>query len=492
MAVFIKSTLLKPGSLLALALLLFPSRALPGLAEAGELLDKALKFEAQHLTYNSPGLGGAVNYSGGISVTNGPKVRCGGQGDSTLHTGMYLAAEAYRYKVTGDPQALENARKAARTLHAHLQITCKPYIARYAGPYDGDSCDSTYYPQKKRIEKPFKKNHERRCVDSLPGAGADHRACDRGRECKGCKSGERDGSGYFWIGDTSRDMYDGWFFGYAIAHDLIDDSGLRRMIENDMKKIIDFLYEHDFALTGCSNPLSAQDAGGQHVFRMGWSMAAASVLDDAAYLERYEREAEHMAKLKGEFAMAGLNKYINYYALTFYHRNTYLIMRYDTDEQRTGDLLNIFESEVRPRVKDTYNVFFDYIYMAMDEEEEGLIESSKQTLADFPGPLKLKQCPQSIPSHKMDPWSYLFALIGGDRQAVEPFPIESRCVEDFMWQRSPYKIPKVQTREKVVDWYEQRAQGKAVEAGRVKIKTAVDYLLAYWMGRYHEFIGPED
>jgi hypothetical protein len=43
--------------------------------------------------------------------------------DSALWTGHYLAAEAFRYQVTRSPEALVNAWRALRGIHALLDIT---------------------------------------------------------------------------------------------------------------------------------------------------------------------------------------------------------------------------------------------------------------------------------------------------------------------------------------------------------------------------------
>src|SRR5580698_6016094 len=46
--------------------------------------------------------------------------RCG---DSAIWTGHYLAAEAFRYKVTGDPNALANAQSAITGLTLLTDVT---------------------------------------------------------------------------------------------------------------------------------------------------------------------------------------------------------------------------------------------------------------------------------------------------------------------------------------------------------------------------------
>src|SRR5215813_5245542 len=53
--------------------------------------------------------------------------RCG---DSALWTGHYLAAEAFRYKVTGSAEALDNAKRAIAGLKALVDVTGTNLLAR--------------------------------------------------------------------------------------------------------------------------------------------------------------------------------------------------------------------------------------------------------------------------------------------------------------------------------------------------------------------------
>jgi len=55
-----------------------------------------------------------------------------------------------------------------------------------------------------------------------------------------------------------------------------------------------------------------------------------------------------------------------------------------------------------------------------------------------------------------------------EEKACYPLPINERPIEDFYWQRDPYKLDGI--------------SGKNVEYG------GLDYLIAYWFGVYHGFI----
>src|SRR5437868_15484207 len=84
-------------------------------------------IQARHLPYGTildPVL--SADHSQVISYT-----RCG---DSAIWTGHYMAAEAYRYKVTGSAAALANVNNAIQGIKLLLDVTGADVLARCALP----------------------------------------------------------------------------------------------------------------------------------------------------------------------------------------------------------------------------------------------------------------------------------------------------------------------------------------------------------------------
>jgi hypothetical protein len=106
--------------------------------------------------------------------------RCG---DSALWTGHYLAAESYRYQVSGDPAALVNAQGALAYLKTLVDVTGTDLLARCIVPINSNYAAS---------------------ITSQESANGIHESGDN-----------------YWIGDTSRDEYIGVFFGLSVAYDLL-------------------------------------------------------------------------------------------------------------------------------------------------------------------------------------------------------------------------------------------------------------------------------
>mgnify|MGYP001206634418 CR=1 FL=1 len=162
---------------------------LPGLAGAGELLEKARRFDnlvaAEHIPR-----GLVVNLQ---PIEDGQQLRYRSAGDSTIWTGAYIAAQVYRYRVTSDTAALDNLEKALRAfVQLHEMAGSTGFVGRAFGTREelGNS------------------------PDIQPGVGSY--------------------SHLFFKADTSRDQYTGIFMGCALAWPLIRDEQLRR----DLQKMI--------------------------------------------------------------------------------------------------------------------------------------------------------------------------------------------------------------------------------------------------------------
>ena len=144
----------------------------------------ALAIEANILARHMP-FGTILNpmlTANGATITG--YTRCG---DSALFTGMYLAAEAFRYKVTLAPDALANVRTALNGLTFLTDVTGIDLLSRCVVPMDSPFAAGIISE-----EKP-----------------------------NGIYQATVNGRGWYWVGNTSRDQYTGVFFGLGAAYDLI-------------------------------------------------------------------------------------------------------------------------------------------------------------------------------------------------------------------------------------------------------------------------------
>ena len=109
------------------------------------------------------------------------------------------------------------------------------------------------------------------------------------------------------------------------------------------------------------------------------------------------------------------------------------------------------------------------------------------------------RCVQPPPPARLSRASVLLSKINGFAshfgvkqeffpQAAAPYPLNERCPVDFIWQQSPYTT---------CCFNNCPDSNVSPVCGQNQFQTNVvfpgaDYLVAYWMGRYHGFLTPED
>src|SRR5580700_2492970 len=104
--------------------LLLTLSTVPARASEADALAISANIQAKHLPF-----GTILDpiYASSTSNQIVGYTRCG---DSALWTGAYLAAEAFRYKVTGSADALKNLKGALAGLQALVDVTGDNRLAR--------------------------------------------------------------------------------------------------------------------------------------------------------------------------------------------------------------------------------------------------------------------------------------------------------------------------------------------------------------------------
>src|SRR5262249_44955979 len=133
--------------------------------------------------------------------------RCG---DSAIWTGHYLAAEAFRYKVTRSTQALDNVKRAIAGIKGLVDVTGNNLLARCMVP----------------IASPY--------AESIRGEESSNGIYTNSS------------AGWIWVGNTSRDAYSGVIFGLRVAFDMVGDPDVKSSVSQLVTRLIDFLRGHDW------------------------------------------------------------------------------------------------------------------------------------------------------------------------------------------------------------------------------------------------------
>ncbi len=413
------------------------------------LLEKAMKYERNIRQRHVPGYGGIVHSVYETGNLENLFIYMA-QGDSTMWTSTYLAAESFRYAVTGSKEAMENAIAAIQTLHDHKEVTgTVGYIGRYVGP----------------IETPF--------IFDYLGSPI-------------LRYGQGQWAGTFWLGNSSSDQHIGYFFGMGIAYDLLDDEPTRELVKSDLKEVFDRLRINNWLIrdeNGLPTTAAPKISGSE---RMAFCLIMAHIMDSEQYWDIYEKE---FVAQKGAYKLNSIsffNKYTEYFAYNLRHDNYFSIFKHEPDPDRRAFFWEVFNEQIRPHVAGTHNVWFDQVYLlACDavndcSERQKIIDDGIKSLTDFPS-WPNRDIHVDCPALPIDPISEFLVdlqellgledILGFELITKEPHEIKNRCRRGFLWQRSPNHV-------------------YCVGLLPQHIFPGVDYLLAYWAGRYYNFIDP--
>src|SRR5262245_16960991 len=144
-------------------------------------------------------------------------------GDAAIWTGHYLAAEAFRYRVTGE--GMDGVNAALAGIASLVNVTGTGVLARCLVP----------------VNSPY--------AHDITVANAPHGIYQNTQ------------AGYYWIGNTSRDQYSGVFFGLAVAYDLVDDPAVQKTIAPLVTLLLDFLRAHNWFVTMPNGTISTTFVG---------------------------------------------------------------------------------------------------------------------------------------------------------------------------------------------------------------------------------------
>ena len=423
----------------------------------------------------------------------------GGRRDSAIWTGAYLASEALRFLTTGAPDADRSMDATVATLHRWWRIAGDPgYLARYAAPAESpapvQAILSADDPEVHR-DVPFE--------DAL----------------------------WHWRGNISRDQYQGVLLGYSLAYQATSNPEVRETIRQDVVEFVEQLMSGErrpvrirvngvtttreisipyavFStadapdgiplLTLQTNPFSAAGEGmlffapnATDLLRQifGFSLlpslpqptqaiqlaaifrVALQVTDDVpAYASRRQAIVEHYERnVDGWLEIATGWRNTNrcdegYFGLNIGFMPLFNWVRLETDPVRQERLRQeILRDALWAEVAEHKNVFFALIYGSqapLEDDVPAVLDEHVAQLALFPtapnwaSPRDLRgiypestQCP------------------GISAVAVN---VDERVPATFVWERHPWKL------------YDPGTPNQ--------MYPGIDYLLAYWMGRFYGFI----
>ncbi len=357
-----------------------------------------------------------------------------------LWTAMYVAAECFRYKVTGAHDARANARVGMQALMRLEEITGMPG-----------------FPARSFIKVG---------VDVQPGDGEWHDTPDKV---------------WRWKGDTSSDEIVGHYFIYPIYHDLVADEAEKPKLRAVIDRMTNHILDNNYQLI---------DVDGKRT-RWGW-WGPDAIWEDpdetglrALHILAHLRVAIHLTtnpnyRAKYQVAYDDLIKNHKYHLLT---RNQKIMVpghiNHSDDELAFLSYYPLLQYETDPKLRAVYqeslerawqierperNPLWNFIYAVGCAAKEFDKEEAVRTLQEIP----MDQIDWTIKnSHRQDVPLDPFNDRHKRPQALIVLPYDELPMSK--WNGNPYNLD-------------------GGNGGRSEDDGAY-FLLPYWMGRYHKLIG---
>ena len=356
-----------------------------------------------------------------------------------LWTAIYVAAEVFRFRVTGEVDARENARRGMQAILRLEAITGRPG-----------------FPARSFI---------RTGVDVQPRDGEWHDTPD---------------GQWRWKGDTSSDEIVGHYFVYPIYHDLVADPAEKPALQAAITRITHHILDHGYQLTdvdgqptrwgwwGPDRIWADPDETGLralHILshlRVAMSMSAdpkSQARFRTAYDDLITKEKYHWLTRNQKVMVAGAVNhsddqlaFLSYYPLFMYERDPALLEVYRHSLERSWQI-------ERPE----RNPLWNFIYAVGSGAKAFDRADSLRTLREIP----MDQVQWSVSNaHRLDVPLDPMNDRHERRQALVVLPYDELPMSK--WNGNPYAL-------------EGGNQGRSEDDGAY-------FLLPYWMGRFHRLI----
>jgi len=358
--------------------------------------------------------------------------------NENVWTGMYIAAECYRYGATGDEEARKRARRSLDMLLLLEEVTGVPGLFARSVSKPGDS--------------------DRKGGEWHPSADGE----------------------WLWEGDTSSDEVAGRFYGFSVYYDVCGGEGEKELIRNSVRRTMDYIIDNDYYL---------MDVDGEPTM---WGKWNPEFFRTAGRLQKNLNSLEILSFLKTAQHMTGERRFFDAYAELikkhgYAHNAIYSKFEHPSIQNHSDDLLAflsyypLLKYEKHPKLRekyflrsirrtwnvisDTRNPLWNFIYgaAAPDGEDFGL-EDAVYSLRKMPMDLVYWEVRNS---HRADiEISPFNTARKGEQLSVAPLPPDERFM--LKYNENPYRLDGF--------W-----KGMNAEAPTF-------WLLPYWMGRYYGFI----
>jgi len=422
-----------------------------------------------------------------------------------LWSALYLAAEAFRYKVTGEAEALEMIELLLEGEVDRMAITGVPgvFTRQYIPPgVAGIECPqdlSRYVPDEEKDDNQWVRVGTDGCVQVVDGGTMEWTTTDH--------CGLNDYAGWCWLDNVSQDEYAGHMLALGAVYRLVDDEDVRRTVGDLLQQVGDHLVRNRLVIHDWDGRPTEHGRlyamaldnfpGFNAAMALAYIKMCAVATGDPDILDFYddcllqksgkndciqqltETPMPYTEHLQNAGLYVGQDSCMsnwNNISMHFCSLNSLLLFENDQKVRAVVQAHlqdEVFDPPDTPRpVSVQHNTWFDFIYAAY--KPLGPQSDGPALDAVLDGVCMLRQFPasQAVPDLECPPGKCAPSCT--DRLGHEigdyPRPVAERCPGKFIWWGNPYALD-------------------GCTANPRKIYPPTDYLLAYWMGRYYGFIG---
>jgi len=377
------------------------------------LLDKALRLErlqAERHLFEGLVLGHVV-----LPPAGRDDYLTGNFEDACIATGQYLAAQSFRWAVTGDDEAKRRAQDSAAALRKLQAITGAPgFFARgfktAAEPTWDEQC--YFFPREW------------------------HQVV-----------------GYRWLGDPSSDSFNGRTFGWACYFDLAADDEGKRNAADDVNRVVSQWIDNNFRLLDVDGRMTLWGNFDPYILEEDLNaLQALNHLKCAHHItgdDKFEREYWRLIRDFGYADRAVVAKVLPHGSTPPWDDNLGMSALFHLAQYEHDRALNGLYRESLARywsaLKDDPNPFFQYVHKVIEPDAE-IHPGALDWFRDYE-PRRQKRV------------------------------IKPRYPEAWL-RRTP-----------------ESRRARSEDAAEIEAETESSphaYLRAYWMGRYHGFVGEKD
>jgi hypothetical protein len=380
--------------------------------------------------------------------------RYGSGGDSCIFTGHKLAADVFRYKVTGEQEDLDRVFQSLRGLYILSHITGTPGVLCRAA-FPAADAEKWGYPE----------SWSGRNQDFIHTSPADIE--------DPFNPGQTFPEMVYYTRAT-KDQLTGVLFGLAVAWKHLDgntaqEQQAKAIIAVMTQNIYDHLRLHDFDIR---DENGANETNADHVDELMLQQLLA-LYKETVYITRPSRASRIYDKYKDNFDSSFFtagdlfhrwNNYQQYYAWNLRYLRGYTVWLLENSSKRQDKIKVWFEDRLWQFTKGHLNtkfIFFFNIVLGktkrLDEAVYALKSLKLKPLRSYGSPLAGDERKPSV-----------FQVLVGDWDRFVLPPHLRKPTSYSTWQKEPWDVGH---------------SGDGSEDA-----TGLDFILPYWMGRYYGFL----